>query len=319
MDWHQCLTSLVSVGISALGLLPGTAIADDEPAKPSAPPRTIRLLTIGNSFANNSIAELKGLAEAAGHRVIVGAANPGGCSLERHWKAAEVFDANPDKSPAAEALFDEGKIYKRAVMVDGRKTDKREYCGLRDMLTSEPWDYITLQQYSMSSVDETTFEPYASMLHKYIQKLAPTAEVLILQTWAYRQDSGLMNKKLNMTQAEMYDALTGNYRRLGEKLDCRVLPVGAAFQRVCKMEQRPPIATAGYDQDWQMALHSSDTRHASRFGQYLAGAVLYEFLFQESVVGNSYIPTHGFPAAGIAKPDLLFMQGIADETVANPW
>ena len=47
--------------------------------------QTIRLLTIGNSFADNAITFLQPLAESTGRvRFEIGTANIGGCSLEKH-------------------------------------------------------------------------------------------------------------------------------------------------------------------------------------------------------------------------------------------
>ena len=128
-----------------------------------------------------------------------------------------------------------------------------------------------------------------------------------------------MANRLEMTQEQMYDTLTANYRRLGERFESRLIPIGAAFQRVLQMEEAPAIATARYDHlDWHMALHSNDTRHASEFGKYLASATLFEFLFGEPVVGNPFIPSDRLDD-GEEQPwdesDLRFLQTIAHEVV----
>src|SRR5215216_5932006 len=58
--------------------------------------RTLRLFVIGNSFSQNATRYLPQLAKAGGHELVIGRAEVGGCSLERHWKAAAAAQANPD-------------------------------------------------------------------------------------------------------------------------------------------------------------------------------------------------------------------------------
>ena len=86
--------------------------------------RTLRLFTVGNSFSNNATRFLPDLAKAGGHELIVGKAQTGGCSFERHWNAVEAF--------LADASDPKGKIY-------GGKS-------LHDQISTGSWDVITVQQ-----------------------------------------------------------------------------------------------------------------------------------------------------------------------------
>ena len=47
----------------------------------------MKVLTIGNSFANNATVYIKDLVEASAKKgeFIIGKTNLGGCSLEKHW------------------------------------------------------------------------------------------------------------------------------------------------------------------------------------------------------------------------------------------
>src|SRR5688572_1394785 len=56
---------------------------------------TLRLFVVGNSFSNNATRFLPELAKAGGHELVVGKAQTGGCSFERHWNAVEASLANP--------------------------------------------------------------------------------------------------------------------------------------------------------------------------------------------------------------------------------
>lgn len=271
---------------------------------------TVKLLTIGNSFAANSTKYLQQITEAAGNRIVIGKANLGGCSLERHWKHAAAHEADPDDK--------EGKPY------NGR--------SLQQILESDDWDVITIQQYSWISDDINSYRPYAEDLYELIQKYAPDSRVMMHQTWAYRADD---TKKYTggRTQEDMHDDVRKSYHTIAEELGIGIIPVGEAFAIArnhpdwaferdpgfdysnMTKEAGPPAnekhsLCKGWSQ-WGDQKPRIDTHHAGLLGEYLGGAVFFEVLFGESVVGNSFVPP------GADKDDIAFLQEIAHETVAD--
>src|SRR4051812_41137899 len=73
-----------------------TFAADPVATAPAKPPlKTVRLLTVGNSFSQNATRDLPGLAQAAGCALIIHRADVGGSPLELHWKKAEDFERDP--------------------------------------------------------------------------------------------------------------------------------------------------------------------------------------------------------------------------------
>lgn len=300
-----------------LSVLPaGRLSAAETPQPADGEGRTIRLLTVGNSFARNATEFLPHVAEAAGHRLILGAANVGGCTLERHWRAAEAFEADPDDA--------QGRMYRY----------EQRNASLREILAAEPWDFVTLQQASQSSIDEATFEPFASLLHAYVRRHAPQAQVLVHQTWAYRADSGRLTA-WGIDESEMYRRLTRNYRRMAEALGCRIIPVGAAFRRTSQhpdgmfrfpdsdFDYRNAIPPALPDQRhslhvgwyWQRGRDGGaprlrfDPHHAGPAGKYLGAAAFFEVLFGELIIGNPFVPE------GLTEDDVRFLQERVRETV----
>ena len=94
----------------------------------------IRLLTIGNSFANNAATYLDDLANSTGRvRFEIGHANLGGCSLEKHWNLSLYTERHP-----------EHKTYRIGMNSDGIPHE----VSLQEALNTAPWDYVTLQQVS---------------------------------------------------------------------------------------------------------------------------------------------------------------------------
>jgi hypothetical protein len=285
---------VVGVAFAAIALLqPGRA---DEPQTPAGA-RTVRLLTIGNSFSNNATSHLGELAAAAGHTLVHRPMAISGASLQAHWNRIVAHDADPH-APAG--------LY-------GAR-------NLRAELRAEPWDVVTLQQASIKSHDPATYQPFARRLLEVIRKEAPAATVLIHQTWAYRVDDPRFRREqpaagTPRSREEMHTLLSKAYDGVAEELGLGVIPVGDAFHLAdgdAQWGYRPDgrfeftTASAPLLPDQTHSLHKGwfwgpetmkfDGHHASLAGQYLAAAVWLEVLFGESPVGNAYVPPGLDPA-----------------------
>jgi hypothetical protein len=258
----------------------------------------VRLLTIGNSFSRNATSHLDDLSKAGGHTLIYRPLVVGGASLELHATRAQKHEADPEDRAG---LFTKGR-------------------SLRDELSADRWDYVTIQQASIKSHDPATYRPYAAWLAAYIARHAPTAKLLVHQTWASRIDDPRFTKPNGKpgeptTQEQMYLGLTNAYQSIAEELDAEVLPVGDAFYLAdtdekwgfrldTKFEFTTALAPSLPQQThflhvgWHWSLPKGggeskltmDGHHANLAGEYLGACVWYEVLFGESAVGNSFVP-----------------------------
>lgn len=238
MGWHHpIMRTVTKTLVLLLFFFLSLLVAQEEPAA------RVKLLTIGNSFADDATAYLPALAKEGD--LLLFRANIGGCTLERHVRHLTAFEANPDdpqgrpyrgvfvlsnggvKPPAAAA--DETVETEVAEVV----AEPPENLSLREALEAEKWDYVTIQQLSNLSFRYETFEPYAGTLIGYVRKYAPTAEILIHQTWAYREDCPLYQNGFN--QEKMFAGLVAAYGKLAEKYQLRVVPVGTAMQKARKL------------------------------------------------------------------------------------
>ena len=280
------------IAVNTVGL---KSLPSDEQARASKN-KTVRLLTVGNSFSQNATRYLGDLVKANGHTLIHRPLAIGGASMEVHWVKAQLHEKDP-KDPKG--------LY-------GKKS-------LREELMSDAWDVVTIQQASIKSHDVATYRPFARQLYDYIKKAAPKAEVLVHQTWAYRVDDPRFAKPSNTsgepsTQKEMYDGLTKAYTTIAGELGVRMIPVGDAMYRAdtnAKWGYKPdkkfnfkdaeppalPDQTHSLHTGWRWTAPKEgkrslamDGHHASVAGQYLAACVFYEVLFAQSVVGNSFVP-----------------------------
>lgn len=284
----------------------------------AAESKTVRLLTIGNSFSRNATNHLGQLAKAGGHTLVHTPIVVGGASLELHSEKA-ISNAKDPKSKAG--LYTNGR-------------------SLVQELGAEKWDYVTVQQASIKSHDEATYQPHADRLAELIHKHAPAASILVHQTWAYRVDDPRFTKPNNkpgepLTQKEMYEKLTAAYKALAAHLHARRLPVGDAFyladtDPVWGFKAGEPFdPKTAKNPDAPKQLHSlhvgwrwqkgkdgkvrliMDGHHANVTGEYLGGCVWYEVLFGESAVGNSYIPK------GLDAAYARFLQETAHKAVTQ--
>ncbi len=249
----------------------------------------VRVLAIGNSFSQDAVEQyLYELAEEAGIKMIIGNAYRGGQGFHSHW--IDVTEANN--------TFEYRKV------VDGKLTNKPR-TALSDIITDEPWQYITFQQVSQESGLTTTFEPYLTNLIQYAQGLQtnPDAVYGYHQTWAYSHDSthgGFANYG-NM-QAVMYDSICHAVQyAMAEHPELRfVVPSGTAIQNARTTYLGDNMNRDGYHLDYKM-------------GRYTAACVWLETITGISPVGFSYHPD------GIDFVTAHTCQVAAHEAVAHPF
>ncbi|MDQ3623574.1 MAG: DUF4886 domain-containing protein [Verrucomicrobiota bacterium] len=292
-------------GVVVLSLLAGfhTTYAADVSALKASQPKTIRLLTVGNSFSGNATKHLADLARAGGCELIHRTASVGGASLELHVTKVQAHE----RDPAVKAgLYAAG-------------------LSLTKLLRAERWDFVTIQQASIKSHDLATYRPFAEQLRDTIRTHAPQAKLLVHQTWAYRRDDPRFTKTSGkagepVTHEAMYRGLTTAYRTIAEELGARVIPVGDAFFLAdtdsqwgyqpdprfdFKAAQPPalPDQTHSLHIGWRWRKQKDgamklvmDGHHANTAGEYLGACVWYEVLFGASAVGNSFAPPGLDPA-----------------------
>lgn len=258
-------------------------------------PRTVRLLTIGNSFSRNAMNYFDELALCGGQTLVLQQATIGGSSMQQHLDKARLHEQN---ATDPKGLYD----------------SKR---SLKDYLTAEPWDFITIQQRSLASHDVAAYRPSAEHLATYVKRYAPQAKLLLHQTWAYRVDDPRFQIATPKpgeprTQREMYEGLTKAYDAIAAELGAGIVPVGDAFfaadrdatwgyrsaeavdPRSFAYPKLPP-QTHSLHVGWRWTTNGKQTlgmdgHHANTAGEYLAACVFYEALFGESVLDNPYVP-----------------------------
>jgi len=290
---RRAFFSALLLGLVARQALPSHAAEPREP-------KTVRLLTVGNSFSRDAMTFLPDIVAADGNQLVLHQAIIGGSSPQQHLDKARLHESDA-KDPAG--LYATGK-------------------SLKEHLLAESWDVITIQQASIKSHDAATYRPAAAELCEYIHRYAPNSEIVLHQTWAYRVDDprfSVVDPEPGepRTQREMYEGLTRAYDEIAAELKVRVVPVGDAMfaadsdatwgYRTDKLfdpkkadHPQLPDQTHSLHVGWRWSASTKnkaarpslkiDGHHASAAGQYLAGCVFFEFLYGKSVVGNEFMP-----------------------------
>lgn len=215
--------------------------------------KDLKILTIGNSFANNALHYLSEITESVpGYNIIFTRANIGGASLEKHAS----YITGCEKNPALKPYYS-------------------KFC-LKDLLEMENYDFITIQQTSSLSFVNASYQPFADTLIEFIKKYSPESKIIIHQTWAYSSSCPRLDE-WNLSRDEMHEALVKNYNNLAKQYNLEILPSGNAFYS--SFHKTPGIY-----------LWKEDGYHANTNGSYLAGCVWFGKLFGVSPKKIKYVP-----------------------------
>lgn len=281
------IVSLFIVGLFAL-----VAAAQQRPV--------LRVLAIGNSFSEDAVEHyLWELGQEAGIDFVIGNAYRGGWSLAAHWKDASTRAANTD--------------YRK--VVNGRRTNMGKRT-IKDIITDEPWDVITLQQVSQEAGREVSYEPSLSLMIGYVKALATNDSVRLgfHQTWAYAQDSshgGFANYDRN--QFLMYASIVAAVEEAmqNHRGDLQFyIPVGTAIQNARTTELADPVI--GDAQPVNRELTRDGFHLNYTIGRYIAACTWLEALTGISPVGFKMRPK------GVTPEQAALAQKAAHDAIVVP-
>lgn len=213
--------------------------------------RIMNVLAIGNSFSQDAMRYLHGIARS--QKVDLTAVNLyiGGCPLSRHYRN----------------MLSGEKAY--SLEFNGESTGF--FISMKEALLSRDWDVVTLQQVSNLAPKYESYQPYITTLASFVRQLCPKAKLLIHQTWAYEQGSDRLTKELGYAdQKQMFDDIKDAYKDAAKAVDADgIIPSGAAFQRLIEKD---------------VGKIHRDTFHASfGLGRFTLGLLWYSVLTGKSV------------------------------------
>lgn len=177
----------------------------------------IKILSIGNSFSQDSAEWLYDIADSAGVKVVIGNLYISGCSLKTHWKNAS----------SNSAIYNYDKWTSTTVASSNLQT-------MESAILDEDWDYITLQQFSGDSGLYDTFQPYLNNLVSYIERQSTNKDVKLAlnMTWSYATNSTHVSFPIyNKDQLFMYYKIAEAYKKASADSGIDIIiPCGTAVQ-----------------------------------------------------------------------------------------
>ena len=190
-----------------------------------SPANRLKVLMIGNSFADDTINYAYEIAKSAGipeENIVVADIYIGGCSINTHWSNAQTG----------------AKAYIFNLDKDGNFTAQDGW-SIDDAIMYTDWDFITFQQNSGNSGKESTYSNLQNLMD-FVYDLAtdpvnnpnanPDVKFVWHQTWAYQQGSESLSGYGN-DQMTMYNAILSCLEsQVLTKNFSAVIPNGTAVQ-----------------------------------------------------------------------------------------
>jgi hypothetical protein len=244
----------------------------------------------------------------------------GACTFQRHWESIEKANADPN-------------FVSHSTRSDKVRKPNGWTASLPDLVASEPWDVIVTQQSARGSgkPDAEGWQPYADKLIDYFKVHAPTAEIILQQTWSFPEPEA---EKVG-GQEKQFARIEENYRQLAEQRKLRVIPTGAAVQLARKdvnyrfateeeldgmryPELPPPTGDVAGGYKW---INNRNTNHQNRLnwdklhmnnrGEYLQACCWFGIIFQRDPATITYVPE------GLDPDDARFLRACASRAIAE--
>ena len=207
--------------------------------------KIVKILAIGNSFSVDAMEYLWDMCKAGGaEEIVLGNLYIGGCSLSTHYTNS----------------LNEAKSY---TYYKNEQGFWRTYPSksIKDGITDEDWDIITVQQASGDSGVAKTYSQLPKIL-EYVNenKTNPDAKIWWHMTWAYQGNSTHNSfPKYNKDQMTMYDAIVSatKEKALSEELICDVIPSGTAIQNLRSSYIGDTVTRDGYHMSYDIGRYTT--------------------------------------------------------------
>ncbi len=212
--------------------------------------KTLKVLSVGNSFARNATKVLYQIARAEGvEEIVLGNLHIGGCPISRHYELSQ--------SGAAEYAY-----YKNTTGT----WEKTDNVAMKTALLDEDWDYITITSTPGQEGDPKFYEGCLDGLIAFLRanKTNPDAPIGYHMTWAFPNGSPSSAMKLhNNSRTIMFNAITDTTQNhIMKKYDLDfLLASGTAIENARSVMGQVFTKDDGY--------------HMNTYGEYVTGYMYF--------------------------------------------
>lgn len=230
-----------------------------DPNASEAPTTSLSVLTIGNSYSENTSIYATEIALANGRELTFGYLKSPSCSIEKHYNAA--INDIPGFKFQVTAPDGNGGVTKTTIK-DGNGTtvdnpNAEHGATIDEALDYMDWDVIVFQQESSSSRSYETFA-YLDELVDYVHTACPDAKLMFHEVWRWGE-----------WDASDFANIKANAERAARENGLGIIASGLAFEYARELMDSATYPNED-DGHWQ---------HANTQGQYLAGVAYVDTLF----------------------------------------
>ncbi|MBR2381864.1 MAG: DUF4886 domain-containing protein [Clostridia bacterium] len=269
------------------------------------PANKLKVLMIGNSFADDTINYAYEIAKSVGipeENILVADIYIGGCVLDTHWANAQSNSPAYRFGLEREGWFD-GSSYTNWTMEQAIK-----YAD---------WDFITFQQGSSASGDPSSFSNLQKLMD-YVYDIAtdeennpnanPNVKFVWHQTWAYQQGTTAAHfSKYNFDQMTMYNGIVSCIKNFVLNKDfVAIIPNGTAIQNA---------RTSSYGDNFSRDQHNHLSYDA---GRYIAAMNLVSVLTGRDMSSLTWKPTDSGFNYPLTEAEIAICKESVANAIANP-
>ncbi len=229
--------------------------------------KTLKVLSVGNSFARNATKVLYQIAKNEGvEEIVLGNLHIGGCPISRHYQLSQ--------SGAAEYAY-----YKNTTGT----WEKTENVAMMTALLDEDWDYITITSTPGQEGDPKFYEGCLDGLIAFLRanKTNPEAQIGYHMTWAFPTNSQSSVMKLHgHDRRRMFEAITDTTQNhIMEKYDLDfLLASGTAIENARSVMGEVFTKDDGY--------------HMNTYGEYVTGYMYFAAITGKPLTELKFKPNY---------------------------
>ena len=230
-----------------------------------------KVLTIGNSFAQNASTYATEIAYANGEELTFGYLMFPSCTIDMHYEAA-VADRHIFRFKVTTPDNMQGTLLKDYPADQNFDQDLPETAAsIKEALEYTDWDIIVFQQESASARDIGTFGNLGNLI-EYVRRIRPDADLMFHEVWRWGEWG-----------EDQFDLIKSNSETVAVQYGLEIIPSGLAFE----------YARDALGSDTIVNENDGHYQHANTYGMYIAGCAYVGAIFDIEVSLNTFV-THPY-------------------------
>lgn len=225
-----------------------------------------KVLTIGNSFAQNASTYATEIAYANGKELTFGYLMFPSCTIDKHYEAAAA-DRHIFRFKVTTPDNMQGTLLKDYPADQNFDQDLPETAAsIKEALEYTDWDIIVFQQESASARDIGTFGNLGNLI-EYVRGICPDAGLMFHEVWRWGEWG-----------EDKFNLIKSNSETVAAQYGLEIIPSGLAFE----------YARDALGSDIIVNENDGHYQHANTYGMYIAGCAYVGAIFDIEVSPNTF-------------------------------